>query len=161
MPRDRSFPPALGDERAVLGGWLDFQRATVHRKCAGLTDEAAWSRPVAASPLSVAAVVAHLRWTEWHWLERSFLGASPEDHGGGWDVEPGRLADLLDEYAGQCERSRAIVADHALDEVEAHAPGGTDPVNLRWILGHLVEETARHLGHVDLLRESLDGQRGY
>lgn len=163
MSVDRRFPPAQAGEREVLLGWLDWQRATVHRKCAGLSDEVAYQRPIPASALSVASVVAHLRWVESHWFERSFLGReSPAGDGNsGWDVDGVPLDVLLGAYAEQCARSRAIVEQHQLGELEAFAPEGIDVVSLRWILGHLIEETARHVGHLDLLREATDGVRGY
>ncbi len=70
------------------------------------------------------------------------------------------LDDLLTEYEQQCVRSRAIVAEHDLDEMEAYVPPGMEALSLRWIVNHLIEETARHLGHIDLLREIADGVRG-
>ena len=160
---ERQFPPARGDERAVTLGWLDWQRATVHRKCAGLDDEAARRQAVPTSELTVASVVSHLRWVEWGWFERSFVGrpAHEGNQAGGWAVDPAPLDELLEAYAAQCARSRAIVEKHDLDDVEAYAPEGIDLVSLRWIVGHVIEETARHLGHLDLLREALDGTRGY
>jgi uncharacterized damage-inducible protein DinB len=163
MSVERSFPPAQADEREIFLGWLDWQRATVHRKCAGLNNEAAYQRPIPASALSVASVVSHLRWVEWHWFERSFLGREPAsgDRNGGWDVGRAPLSDLLSAYAEQCVRSREIVDRHELGDMEAYAPEGADVVSLGWIVGHLIEETARHLGHLDLLREAVDGVRGY
>ena len=64
-------------------------------------------------------------------------------------------------YDAQCERSRQITAAHDLGDIERYAPDGLPLVSLRWILGHLIEETARHLGHLDILRELTDGVRGY
>jgi uncharacterized damage-inducible protein DinB len=163
MPtEERSFPPGLGDERAVSTGWLEWQRATVRRKCEGLDEEAARRRPVPSSELSIASVVSHLRSVEWHWFERSFLGDdSDADPSGGWVLGSQPLAELLDAYDAQCARSRDIVAAHDLDAIEAYAPAGLPLVSLRWIVGHMTEETARHLGHLDLLREAIDGSRGY
>jgi hypothetical protein len=125
-------------------------------------EEAARRRPVPSSELSIASVVSHLRSVEWHWFERSFLGDdSDADPSGGWVLGAEPLAELLDAYDAQCARSRDIVAAHDLDEIEAYAPAGLPLVSLRWIVGHLTEETARHLGHLDLLREAIDGSRGY
>lgn len=76
MSTDRRFPPPQGDERAVTLGWLDWQRATVPRKCAGLGDAEARRRVLPTSELTVASLVGHLRWVEWHWFERSSLGGS-------------------------------------------------------------------------------------
>jgi uncharacterized damage-inducible protein DinB len=163
MSLERRFPTALGDERAVTLGWLDWQRATVHRKCAGIDEDAARRRAVPTSELTVASVVSHLRWVEWHWFERSFVGRPGHegDPAGGWASDLTPLDELLEAYAEQCERSRTTVEQHDLDDVEAYAPEGIDLVSLRWIVGHVTEETARHLGHLDLLREALDGTRGY
>lgn len=161
---DRQFPPASGDERSVLVGWLEWQRATVHRKVAGLHDQAAHERFIPSSLLTAAAIVSHLRWVEWHWFERSFLGVDPggeEEINGGWVTGDAPVDELLHSYAAQCARSRRIVESHALDEPENYAPPGLPVVSLRWIVGHVLEETARHLGHLDLLREAVDGQRGY
>ncbi|MFG1623799.1 DinB family protein [Kribbella sp. NPDC049227] len=161
----RRFPPAAADERTMLTGWLDVQRATVRLKCAGLTDEQAQLAVLPSSPrMTVKTLVAHLRWVELSWFETSFLGARelavqdplelPQPPGASLD-------ELLDEYDEQCARSREIVAAHELDELEAWAPEGLDLVSLRWIITHLLEETARHLGHLDALRELTDGITGY
>lgn len=162
---DRQRPAGDADERVMLSGWLDWQRATVHLKCAGLSNENAHHAPLLTSPLmSVAAVVSHLRWVEHHWLEGSFLGRAdvlePVDPIDQWQVHGLSLDDLLTEYEQQCVRSCAIVADHDLDEMEAYIPPGMEALSLRWIVNHLIEETARHLGHIDLLREIADGVRG-
>ena len=78
-----------------------------------------------------------------------------------WVVGSEPLDELLEAYDAQCARSRTIVEQHDFDELEAYAPAGIELVSLRWIVGHVVEETARHLGHLDLIREALDGARGY
>lgn len=154
----------------MLTGWLDWQRATVRLKCEGLSDVDARRTLVPTSPLmSVAGLVSHLRWVEYGWLEVSFLGRtdrrtsarSGSDPDADWRADGVPLARLLDDYDAQCARSREIVAAHDLDQLEAHAPPGMELVSLRWILGHLLEETARHLGHLDLLRELTDGMRSY
>jgi uncharacterized damage-inducible protein DinB len=148
----------------MVAGWLDLQRDTVWLKCAGLSDEQAQLAPLPASPrMTVAALIAHLRWVEHAWFEVSFLGkqelaipdpleSPPASHGS--------LSRLLDEYDAQCARSREIVDSHQLDDLEAWAPEGLELVSLRWIVMHLIEETARHLGHLDALRELIDGTTG-
>lgn len=143
----------------MLAGWLDWQRATVRVKCDGLTDVEAY-RSLLPSPLTtVAGVVSHLRWVEYGWLERSFLGRAPAEVAD-WEVSGVPLARLLDEYDAQCARSREIAAAHDLDTLEVWAPPGQELVSLRWILCHLIEETARHLGHIDAIRELIDGSTG-
>jgi hypothetical protein len=161
MSTDRRFPPPTGDERAVTLGWLDWQRATVHHKSEGVGDAEARRRVLPTSELTVASLVTHLRWVEWHWFERSFLGAPAREAGLDWVVGPEPMAELLAAYDAQCARSRTIVDQHDFDELEAYAPAGIERVSLRWIVGHVIEETARHLGHLDLIREALDGARGY
>jgi uncharacterized damage-inducible protein DinB len=164
---NRQLPEGMGDERAVLLGWLAWQRATVHRKCQGLSDELARRTVRPESATSISAVVSHLAWTERHWFERSFAGQEPPDalphvaESSGWDYGGATLAHLLANYAAQCERSDAIIAAHSLDELEAYVPEGNSVVSLRWIVCHMIEETARHLGHLDTLRERADGVTGY
>ena len=70
------------------------------------------------------------------------------------------LTRLLEEYAQQCATSNSIVDAASLDDPGRNREHGTDQVSLRWILGHMVEEVARHVGHLDLLREMTDGQKG-
>jgi uncharacterized damage-inducible protein DinB len=152
----------------MLTGWLDWQRATVAMKCEGVSDADARRALLPSSPvMTIAGVVSHMRWVEHGWFEVSFLGEShcetstDEDPLAGLPVEGISLARLVDEYDVQCARSREIVAAHDLDELEAFAPPGLELVSLRWILGHMIEETARHLGHLDALRELTDGVTGY
>ncbi|WP_114558264.1 mycothiol transferase [Desertihabitans aurantiacus] len=160
----RRFPVPAPDEREVLVQWLDWQRATVVAKCADLEPglgSVAW---VPTSPgLTIAGVVSHLTDVERHWMVRSFLGELvPAAPGGGWSPPPGRpLELLLQDYREQCARSVEIAAAFPLDSPERWAPDGLPVVTLRWILGHLLQETARHVGHLDLLREHADGRRGY
>jgi uncharacterized damage-inducible protein DinB len=151
----------------MLTGWLDWQRATVRLKCQGLSETDARRALLPSSPLmTVAAVVSHLRWVEYGWFEVSFLGEpdrGPSSHGdpdAQWKVDDTPLAVLLDAYDRQCARSREIVTAHDLDQLEAFAPPGLELVSLRWIVVHLIEETARHLGHLDALRELADGVTG-
>jgi Protein of unknown function (DUF664) len=152
----------------MLTGWLDWQRATVAMKCEGVSEADARRALLPSSrAMTIAGVVSHLRWVEHGWFEVGFLGepdrgpSTDDDPHAGWRVDGVSLARLIDEYDVQCARSRAIVAAHDLDELEAFAPPGLDLVSLRWILGHMVEETARHLDHLDALRELADGVTGY
>ncbi|MEU8246698.1 DUF664 domain-containing protein [Nonomuraea sp. NPDC048916] len=117
---------------------------------------------------AMAGVVSHLRWTEHAWFEVLFLGRpaegpqveeEPED--ADMRVEGVRLARLLDEYERQCAVSNEIVAAHSLDEVGRHPDFRSATATLWWMLIHMVEETARHVGHLDVVRELLDGETGY
>lgn len=169
MTRDR--PPFEADERTQLVGWLDLQRALVPWKCEGLTDEEAHRVVLDTSPLmTVAGLVSHLRWTEYTWFETLFLDGSPEGNlqfvdapeDADMRVEGRSLADLVAEYEQQCARSNEIVAAHSLDD-RGRWSGGHESgtATLRWMLIHMVEETGRHVGHLDIIRELLDGRRGY
>lgn len=158
------------DERATLTGFLDQQRAEVHEKCAGLNDQGAAYAPLETSPLmTIGGVVNHLRWVEYDWFERIFLGRP--DLAPWTDEEPDReftlgartpIAEVLAAYETQCAQVREIVAAHDLDAKAQVTNARTgDPFTLRWILAHLIEETARHLGHLDLIREEWDGVTGH
>src|SRR5262249_18269778 len=147
--------------KRTLGGWLDWQRHTVRLKCAGLSDtDARRTLLHDTSPrMSIAWVVHHLADAEMHWFVRSFLG---EGRAGGQRTEITEpLSVLLDAYDAQCAVSRRIVAAHDLDELEQWAPDGLPIVSLRWIVTNMINETARHLGHLDILRELTDGVRGH
>jgi uncharacterized damage-inducible protein DinB len=167
-PSGRVDPPFNGDERTQLLNWLDFHRATVHVKCAGLTDEQARRAPLPASPsMSPIGLVSHLYWVERNWFERIFAGnevAMPwltrPDEDAEFEVAPGEtLAGMLTRYADQCEVSRRSIEGHSLDEPGRHPVVEVD-IPLRWILMHMIEETARHNGHLDAMRELIDGVRG-
>lgn len=76
-------------------------------------------------------------------------------------VEGVPLSQLLEEYGQQCALSNEIVAAHSLDDVGKHPDFTSAGATLRWMVIHMVEETARHLGHLDTIRELLDGETGY
>lgn len=162
-PVTRVRPPIDGGERETLSGLLDFLRATVVNKVAGLTDEQAFGRPVSASGLTPAGLVKHLTGVERFWFSIDFAGHDlpwpwTDDAPGAFALVPGdTLAGLVDAYRAECARSAAVVAGAGLDD-RAKADGET--FTLRYALVHMIEETARHCGHLDLLRESIDGQNG-
>jgi uncharacterized damage-inducible protein DinB len=158
--------PVSWDERTVLTTMLDYARDTVHAKCAGITEENARRAFLPTSPLmTIAGLVSHLRWVEYWWFEAVLLG-QPDEHPATED-EPDRemsialgmpIADLLTDYRATCARYRDLAG--ALD-LDTESRGGLKkPVTLRWILFHLIEETARHNGHLDILREIADGTTG-
>ncbi len=166
VPRNR--PPGAADERTQLVGWLDLQRAVVHAKCAGLTEEQAHRRLLPTSPVvTPAGLVAHLRWVEHCWFEVLLLdrpvGGNPmfgDDPDGTFDPGGAGLAELLDAYARQCAVSDENVAGVPLDARGRHPHHGAGDLTLRWMLLHMVQEVARHAGQLDVLREQLDGARG-
>ncbi len=169
MSPPRTRPPGAADERTSLVGWLDLQRAIVHRKCAGLSDADAHRVLLPTSPrMTVAGLVSHLRWTEHCWFEVLLLDRGKEVNPQFGDVPDADfavdgvpLAGLLEQYERQCAVSSEITAATPLDAFGRNTEYRADGLTLRWILGHMVEEVARHVGHLDLLREQLDGARGY
>ena len=164
----RTDVPPTWDERAMLASFLDDARATVRVKCEGLAEEDARRAPLPGSPLmTISGLVSHLRWVEYSWFEVVLLGE--EDHGPWTDENPDRemrigvevpVAQLLDEYDAQSARYRELVASLDLDARSKRNLSTGEPVTLRWILFHLIEETARHNGHLDILREPADGVTG-
>jgi uncharacterized damage-inducible protein DinB len=166
-------PPAAGEAATVLG-FLDYQRATLAWKCADL-DAAGLRATVAASSMTLGGLLKHLAYVEDMWCSRYLHGRdwSPPWNTVDWSADrdwdwnsaaedtPGQLRAL---WGDAVARSRDLVAealaDGGLDRPARRAwPHGLVP-SLRWILLHLVEEYARHNGHADLLRESIDGRTG-
>jgi uncharacterized damage-inducible protein DinB len=152
-------PPRLaGDGRATLSALLQFQRESMLRKVDGLDDEAAGRRLV-DSETTLLWLVQHLAHAETLWLQVRFRGHDP-DVLEALALETGTtLAEAVAAYRATWARVDAIVANADLDDLVADDQD-LGPVNLRWILGHLLEETARHAGHADILRELIDGSTG-
>ncbi|MBW8698445.1 hypothetical protein MBT84_02530 [Streptomyces sp. MBT84] len=167
MTRIDDMPPAW-DERSQLTTFLDYARDTARIKCEGVSEENARKALLPGSPLmTLNGLINHLRWVEYYWFQVVFLGE--EDDGPWTEEDPDRemriavafaLTQLLDEYAEQSARYRELVAVNSLDTKAKRAGRDGVHVDLRWILLHLTEETARHNGHLDILREMLDGTTG-
>jgi uncharacterized damage-inducible protein DinB len=170
-PPARKEPPTTADERAMLEGWLDYHRATLLTKCAGLTDEQLCMRSVEPSALSLIGLLRHLTICEYGWFEKIYAGAparelysSPDDV----DYEINAVDDATGneahtEFTKACALSRQLVEGRSLDEVVDYSPDGgstVDRFSLRWIMTHMIEEYARHNGHADFLRERIDGAVG-
>ncbi|MGW2228963.1 DinB family protein [Streptomyces formicae] len=170
MASETARPPLQADERTTLIGWLDVQRHVLHQKCAGLSHEEAHRSLIPTSPaMTMAGLVSHLRWAEHLWLEVLFLGGDEKQNpsfdesreDADWYTDGRPLAELLAEYEAQCARSNEVAAAASLDDTGRHTGFDSGGASLRWMLTHLVEETARHAGHADLVRELLDGTKGY
>jgi uncharacterized damage-inducible protein DinB len=140
----------------------------LHAKCAGIAEADARRAPLPSSPLTTTSgLVSHLRWVEYSWFEVVLLGE--EDRGSWTDEDPDRetriaveipIAQLLAEYESSCARYRELVASLDLDTPSKKTLSTGEPATLRWILLHLIEETGRHNGHIDILREMADGVTG-
>ncbi|MGW1765412.1 DinB family protein [Streptomyces sp. NPDC002073] len=168
MTPPRIRPPYTADERTQLTGWLEMQRAVVRWKCEGLSEADAHRAVLPGSPLMTAAgLLGHLRWVEHLWFEVVLLGG--EAKGPGFEgpedsemhVQGIPLARLAEDYARQCARTDEIIAGRSLDETGRHPDFKDSAASLRWILFHMIEETARHAGHLDAIREFIDGETGY
>jgi hypothetical protein len=169
-PRPRI--PTAADERETLLAFLDWLRATLRLK-AGYLDAEQLGRTLAPSTMTLGGMVKHLAWVESWWFVETFLGERPaepwasapwkQDRDWEWhsaaDDEPGEIWALFDR---EVERARSIVAEAG--DLDAHAARASrrtgEPISLRWIVVHMIEEYARHVGHADLIRESIDGSVG-
>lgn len=165
----RTGGPRLGTEREVLDGWLDDYRLNVLLKIDGLTADQLAERPLPPSTLSLLGIVRHLTEVEVYWLREVLHGedlpdcySTRESPDGDFDLgTPASAADDVTRYRAEVEQCRAGAAGWTdLDGPVAGLRHGQQ-VSLRWILTHLIEEYARHLGHMDLLRERIDGVAGY
>jgi len=172
----RPEPPLLADEVATLLGFLDYQRATFEWKCRGLTDEQL-RQSLPPTSMTLGGMLKHLALVEDYWFTEAIAGQpSPPpwaeidwkaDPDWDWHSAAGESGDDLRAlWQERVQRSRAIVAaqvdpDPAAGLAAAHSAwGGQGEVSLRWVLVHMIEEYARHNGHADLLRQSIDGETG-
>jgi uncharacterized damage-inducible protein DinB len=170
----RPEPPPAADETATILGFLDYQRATLAWKCAGL-DGAGLSATVGASSMTLGGLLKHLAYVEEDWFSRSLYGRDrqPPWNTVDWKADPdwewhSAAEDTPEQlqmlWQDAVASSRSLVADAladgGLDRLAKRTwPDGQAP-SLRWILLHMIEEYARHNGHADLLRESVDGLTG-
>jgi uncharacterized protein DUF664 len=150
---------ATADERPMLEKWLDVQRDAIVEKIDGLS-EVDIRRRLVPSLTTVGGVVRHLRWVETGWFDQLLgarSGTNRRAHDTDWEftVQPDDTgAALIAAYRDACARSRAVAAEFALDDTVPHYAMGM--VSVRWVFVHLIEETARHAGHLDILREQLE-----
>jgi len=149
---DRKPTRTDADERETLHALLQYCRDSFVRKLDGLDDEQA-RRRLLPTDTTLLWLAQHLAHAEHLWVVRRFAG---ED---GTIAPAATLAGALDAYHAQWERTDAVVAAASLDD-RCRAIDVEPNVNLRWVVTHLVEETARHAGHADILRELLDGATG-
>ncbi|MGO4103970.1 DinB family protein [Leifsonia sp. YAF41] len=166
----RTDPDLVAPERAALDQFLDYHRATLLSKTDGLGAEAMAAR-LPTSELTLAGLLKHLALVESSWIQERFLGrpeeepwaSAPWDDDRDWEFhtavtdDPEELREL---YRATCGRNRAALAGVDLDALSVGRDSEGRQWSLRWILLHLIEETARHNGHADLLREAIDGVVG-
>jgi hypothetical protein len=163
-------PDRDGSEAELLGQYLDVQRAAMLAKTEGL-DREQLNRAHPPSTLTLGGLLHHLALAEEDWMEIHFLGQPDSEPfaSADWSGDPDwqfRVPDsmepeeLRERYRNACARSRAVVGQAtSLDQMSAKTVRG-EHFSLRWAQLHLIEETARHAGHADLLREAIDGNVG-
>ena len=163
--------PPLTDERELLLAFLDQQRAALRNAAFGLTDGEAVAAP-SASALSVAGLIKHAAAVERSWMGhvlRRRSESTPDDYASNFVLRPDEsVASVLDDYARAGVETEQIIA--GIDDlgqavpVPQGVPWFPDDVeawSVRWVLLHMIEETARHAGHADIVRESIDGATCY
>jgi len=160
----RQDEPFTGGERPVIEGLLDWYRAGILVRCAGLTGAQLARRAVPPSDLSLLGLVRHLTDVERTWFRRRFGGqeigsrhATPERPDAAFDEADGELAERdLALLAEEQEAARRAAAGLPLDAVFVSERWG--PMSLRWCYSHMIAEYAGHCGHADLIRERIDGR---
>jgi len=171
----RTDPPLQGDEATTLRAFLDYHRDTLRWKVDGLTQEQL-AQTLAPSTLTLGGLVKHLALVESHWFEVVLAGGTlvPPFDTVDWEAAPDwefdTAADDTPEQLMALFDDAVARADLSIDEAVARAGLDAESVratrkgdrhfSLRWILLHMLEEYARHNGHADLLRESIDGATG-
>jgi Protein of unknown function (DUF664) len=153
----------------MLRTFLRAQRESVLAIVEGLSEEA-WHRSVVPTGWTPAGMLEHLGGAEWHWFQGVVAGRQPELPG---DLDVDRApydpmsvvftsdassAEVLAFYRDQCAESESVLATTPLSVPPRGRHGPYEPPNVRWVVLHMIEETARHAGHLDLARELLDGK---
>ncbi|MFD7541385.1 DinB family protein [Streptomyces sp. NPDC059819] len=161
----RIFPPKVANDRMSLTSFLDYQRATLAMKCQGLTSDQLKRRAVPTSSLTLLGLVRHAAEVETMWFR---FVLNQEQLTPRWPAVDGVSGEFLvadadvDEaftlWREACEGSRAVTDSFkSLDDTVAFRG---ETISLRYVLTHMIEEYARHNGHLDLLREAIDGAVG-
>ena len=157
----------VAPERQAIEELLEYHRATLLWKCAGLTGEQLARRSVPPSSMSLLGLVRHMAEVERVWFRDRLAGEDVGRVYGPWDTDfdeadaAGAEADFAT-YAAEADAARAVQAAHGLDDtfVVHRRDGSEETIDVRALLLHMIEEYARHNGHADLLRESVDGNTG-
>lgn len=164
---DRPRIPRVAREREALSAYLEYYRATVGMKCRGVTADQARTRSMPPSTMSLHGLVRHLASVERWWFQQNFerravpllffAGGHPD-----LDFNPPSDADFAADqqaWRAECAVSRDIVAAHELDDT-ARPLDWYEDIDLRWLMLRMIAEYAQHCGHLDLLREGVDGRTG-
>jgi len=164
----REGGPRLGGERATLSEFLRCQRLTLELKCADLDADQLASRSVDPSTLSLLGLVRHMAEVERKWFRIRFAEAvqddlyqTPDDPDADFNgaiADPQVVEQAMTAWRAEVDFADEFIADHDFDFVGKDSAG--EPVSLRELIVHMIEEYARHNGHADLIRERIDGRVG-
>jgi hypothetical protein len=155
-----------GDEKAALHDFLQNQRTSVRSIVEGLSEEG-WHTSVVPSGWTPAGFVEHLAGAEYHWFQAVIAGVvyepQPDEEFVPYDPNAAFVSDLpsseiLRNYLEECERSDAVLATAAMSDKPRGRHGDKEVPSVRWVVLHMIEETATHSGHLEIARELLDGQ---
>ena len=156
--------PESFDERSILLQMLRYSQETALGKVRGLSEELARAAPLATSPkMSPANILNHLRWVEWSWIHEDLYGEERAvEPATGSTFDEGSVLPLDEVIRLYEEQAAATLEEFAEVDLDMRMLGtlSKHPLTARWILQHLIEETARHNGHLDILREMADGSVG-
>ncbi len=159
LPTDRTLPRIVGDEKQTTLGFLAYLRDCLVGKLLGVDGEQL-RRSTVPTGTSLLGLVKHVAAVETFWVHFAFAG-EPEEVIADDELSAADTAgSVISSYREIEAHTLRIAADHGLDEPAAVAPFGPPVMPLRWMLTHLIEETGRHAGHADIIREQLDGSTG-
>jgi len=165
--------PFHTDERDVLLGYVDQQRAVLHITAYGLTDEQARTPAAAPSPLTVGGLIKHVAKVEQNWidmiLERERPATAEDEYVENFTMRPDEtLSEVIAAAVAVGEETTRVV--RGIDDLGQRVPvppgvpwypDDLDAWSVRWVLMHLISETARHAGHADIVREAIDGATAF
>ncbi|EME96943.1 DinB family protein [Streptomyces mobaraensis NBRC 13819 = DSM 40847] len=164
---DRVPPPTTGGERETLRAYLDYHRATLARKCEGLTDDDLRRHSMPPSTLTLLGLVRHLAEVERTWFRRVFednalplVWSDRMDFQAAYDASASTRAEAFAMWDAETAHSRRVEAAAASLDTTGFQPRWGQRVSLRMAMVHVLLEYARHNGHADLLREGVDGVVG-
>ena len=166
VERSEDYPARRNEpELEMLRDWLDWHRATLRRKCAGLDGSRLAKRAVPPSNLSLLGLVRHLSDAERGWVRQVFRGEQVPDlyyrsdapDADFEEADAAGASEDFERYLAECRDVDTALEGAKLDDTFTFREKTT---SVRWMLQHLVEEYARHNGHADLLREAIDGSTG-
>jgi uncharacterized damage-inducible protein DinB len=164
---DRIGPPSFGSERDMLRAFLDYQRATLAMKCAGLGDAELRQQAMPPSTLSLLGLVRHMAEVERAWFRRVFedndapmVWSDKIDFQAAYDASQSTRDEAFSAWQAEVENSRGIERAAESLDLAGYQPRWGEQVSLRMVIVHVLLEYGRHNGHADLLREGIDGTVG-